>query len=145
VTHSWTLSGTKVYPLEESPSFLPRNKEVLFNKIGSPCTVVEGSFDEREYAKKQGWEPWSLEEIRDVLTGQKKSKRPNPLPNGQRRGHSAVPGIPLFPLLLWVIASVIDLLVDSWGTWIVAALHAAFAIVLVVSIVRDCCRLPEAG
>jgi len=46
--------------------------------MGSPCTVVEGSFTEREYAKEQGWEPWSLEEIRDVLTGNKKSKRPIP-------------------------------------------------------------------
>lgn len=50
----------------------------LLQRIGSLCTVVEASLTEREYAKEQGWEPWTLEDLRAVLTGQKKNPRPVP-------------------------------------------------------------------
>jgi len=65
----------------------------------------------------------------------------HPLPDGQRRGMSFVPVIPVFPLVFWGAAKLIDLVVDPWGTRIVASLHAAFAIILVTSIVPDSMHL----
>ncbi len=67
-----------------------------------------------------------------------------PLPNGQRRGTSPLPGILIFPLVLWGIAELIDLIVDPWGTIILGSLHAVFAMMLVVSIIRDVWRLRSA-
>jgi hypothetical protein len=64
-----------------------------------------------------------------------------PLPDGQRRGMSPAPVIPVFPLVLWGAAILIDLVVDPWGTIIVGSLHAVYAVILVVSIVRDWWRL----
>jgi hypothetical protein len=69
----------------------------------------------------------------------------HPLPNGQRRGMSAAPVIPVFPLALWGAAELIDLAVDPWGTIVIGSLHAAYAIVLVGSIVRDVWRLRLSG
>jgi hypothetical protein len=63
------------------------------------------------------------------------------LPGGHRRGISFVPVIPVFPLVFWGAAKLIDLVVDPWGTRIVASLHAVFAVILVASIVRDSMRL----
>jgi hypothetical protein len=65
----------------------------------------------------------------------------HPLPEGQRRGMSAAPVIPVFPLFLWGTARVIDLVLDPWGAVVIGWLHAVFAIVLLVSIVRDWRRL----
>jgi len=64
-----------------------------------------------------------------------------PLPDGQRSGMSPAPVIPIFPLVLWGVAILIDLVVDPWGTIIFGSLHAVFAAILVVSIVRDWRRL----
>jgi hypothetical protein len=64
-----------------------------------------------------------------------------PSPNGQRRGMSPAPVIPVFPLVLWGAAALIDLVVDPWGTIIFGSLHAVFAVILVVSIVHDLWRL----
>jgi hypothetical protein len=64
-----------------------------------------------------------------------------PLPDGQRPGVSIAPAIPVFPLVFWCAAKLIDLIANPWGTTVIAVLHAAFAVVLVLSIVRDCVRL----
>jgi hypothetical protein len=50
---------------------------------------------------------------------------------------SAIPVIPLFPLLLWGVAKIIDYLITPWGTIVVGAAHAVFGVVLSGSIVRD--------
>jgi hypothetical protein len=68
-----------------------------------------------------------------------------PLPDGQRRGVSPAPIIPLVPLVLWGAAMLIDLVVDPCGTMIVGSLHALFAVLLVGSIVRDWLRLRSQG
>jgi hypothetical protein len=65
-----------------------------------------------------------------------------PLANGQRRSMSPAPVIPVFPLFVWGVAKLIDLVVDPWGTVIIGSLHVIFMVTLVVSIVRDWKRLP---
>ena len=64
-----------------------------------------------------------------------------PASSGQQRGISLVPVIPVFPLVLWGAAELIDLVSNPWGTIVIAALHALCAVILVVSIVRDSMRL----
>jgi hypothetical protein len=54
---------------------------------------------------------------------------------------SPAPVIPIFPLVLWGAAALIDLAVDPWGTRIFGSLHAVFAVIFVVSIVHDLWRL----
>jgi hypothetical protein len=58
-------------------------------------------------------------------------------PEGQRGGVSILPDIPVFPVVLWGIAWLIDRAIDPWGTWAVAGAHGVFAACLVVSLVRD--------
>lgn len=70
--------------------------------------------------------------VRDVV---------EPLTDGNRRGMSVVPVIPLFPLLLWGIANLVDLGVAPWGTVLIGSLHVLFALALVISIARDWFRL----
>jgi hypothetical protein len=65
----------------------------------------------------------------------------NSIRNGDERGLSLVPVIPVFPLLFWGAAKLIDLIADPWGTILVLSFHAIFAVVLVVSIARDTMRL----
>ena len=65
----------------------------------------------------------------------------HPLPDGQRRGMSPAPVIPLFPAVLRGIAKLIDYFIPSWGTIVIGSLHAAFAGVLIASIVRSYWRL----
>jgi len=65
----------------------------------------------------------------------------HPLPGGQKRGVSIAPVIPIFPLALWAVAMLINRVVVPWGTLVVGSLHAVYAVILVVSIVRDCWRL----
>ena len=64
-----------------------------------------------------------------------------PLPDGQRRGTSIVPVIPLFPLVSWGIAKTIDAGFAPWGTIAIGSMHGAFALVLVGSVCRDALRL----
>ena len=64
-----------------------------------------------------------------------------PVPNGRPRGMSPAPVIPVFPLVLWGAAKLTDHYIDPWGTIIIGSLHAVYAVILVVSIVRDCVRL----
>jgi hypothetical protein len=65
----------------------------------------------------------------------------HPLPEVKRRGMSPAPVIPIFPLAFWGAAVLIDLVVDPWGTIVIGSLHAVYAVILTVSIVRDCIRL----
>ena len=83
------------------------------------------------------WCLWAVAATAQV--GVENARRP--LPNGQRRGMSPAPVIPVFPLVLWRAAAIINLVVDPWGTIIFGSLHAVFAVILVVSIVRDLWRL----
>jgi hypothetical protein len=64
-----------------------------------------------------------------------------PLPKGQRRGMSGVSVIPIFSLVFWGMAEIIDLFVDPWGTVVIGSIHIIYAIILVGSIIRDFCRL----
>ena len=67
----------------------------------------------------------------------------DPLPNGQPRGMSALPVIPLFPLLLWGLAKLIDHGIAPWGTVAIGSLHVLFALALSISIIRDWYRLRQ--
>ncbi len=68
----------------------------------------------------------------------------DPLPKGQRRGMSVLPVIPLYPLLFWMIAFVVDSACSPWGTTGIASIHLLFAVVLVGCIVGDGFRLKRA-
>ena len=68
----------------------------------------------------------------------------DPLPNGQRRGMSVLPVIPLYPIGLWGIGFLVDSVCSPWGTVGIACIHLLFAVVLVISIVRDWFRLARA-
>ena len=63
------------------------------------------------------------------------------LPEDKRGNVSITPVIPLCPLVFWGIAAVIDRWWSPWGSWSIAGLHAIFAIVLGVFIIRDSLRL----
>ncbi len=59
------------------------------------------------------------------------------IPKEQRGGVSILPVIPLNPLVLWGVAYLIDDVSNPWGTLIVGAGHGVFAVLLMISIVRD--------
>ena len=59
------------------------------------------------------------------------------VPAEQRRGVSVFPILPVFPLILWGFAWLIDRAAGSWGSVIVGAGHLVFAVYLTVSIVRN--------
>jgi hypothetical protein len=63
------------------------------------------------------------------------------IPDGQRRGVSLAPIIPIFPLGFWGAAMLADLVVGPWGMIVVGWLHAALGLVFIGSIVRDLWRL----
>lgn len=59
------------------------------------------------------------------------------IPEGQRGGVSILPVIPVFPVVLWVIAWLIDRAFSPWGTWAIGVAHGVFAAYMAVSLVRD--------
>jgi hypothetical protein len=59
------------------------------------------------------------------------------IPEGERRGVSILPGIPIFPLALWGVALLGDWLVAPWGTIAIAGLHLVLGIIWAVSLVRN--------
>jgi hypothetical protein len=65
------------------------------------------------------------------------------VPVGQRGGVSAVPGIPVFPLVFWGFAVVLDLFVSPWGIVIIGGFHLVFLVLLLVSIAKNwwCLRI----
>ena len=60
---------------------------------------------------------------------------------GERGGVSLLPVIPMFPLVFWGAALLVDVVVRPWGTAVVGWFHAALGLLFVVSIIRDCWRL----
>jgi hypothetical protein len=66
------------------------------------------------------------------------------VPKDQQGGVSILPVFPLFPLILFAVAKLTDLLVSPWGTAVIASLHALLALLLLISIVRDWYRLRSA-
>ena len=58
------------------------------------------------------------------------------IPEGRRGGASIFPGIPVFPLVFWGVAWIIDSVVSPWGSSIVGGAHVVFVVLLIVSIVR---------
>ena len=65
------------------------------------------------------------------------------IPEGESRGVSILPGIPLFPLAFWGIALFIDQFVEPWGTNVVAGIHLVLALVWLVSAIRNIRKLAE--
>ena len=59
------------------------------------------------------------------------------IPEGQRGGVSILPAIPVFPVVSWSIAWLMDRAVSPWGTWAVGVSHGVFAACLFISLVRD--------
>jgi hypothetical protein len=57
---------------------------------------------------------------------------------------SVLPVIPLFPLVFWAIAILMDRVVPPWGTTGIAGVHLLFAVILAGSIARDCLRMQRA-
>jgi hypothetical protein len=69
----------------------------------------------------------------------------HPLPDGGRRGFSPAPVIPVFPLVFWGLARLIDLFAAPWGSIVIASLHGMFAVVYGYSIVRCWMRYRSVG
>ncbi len=63
------------------------------------------------------------------------------VPEAERRGVSILPAIPLFPLVVWGVALLIDLAADPWGTRVVGGVHAAWLVVNAGLVLRDVLRL----
>ncbi len=63
------------------------------------------------------------------------------VPAEQRRGVSLFPILPVFPLILWGFAWLIDRAAGPWGSMIVGAGHLVFTVYLTVSIARNARRL----
>ena len=76
-----------------------------------------------------------------AVTGIRLKDALDPLPDGSRRGDSSCAMIPIPVMAFWGAAKFTDLFVDPWGTIVVASVHAAFAVALIASIVRDRWRL----
>jgi hypothetical protein len=53
----------------------------------------------------------------------------------------ALPVVPIFPLILWGIANLIDQRASPWGTDGIGVIHALFGLYFVVLLVRDGWRL----
>lgn len=66
-------------------------------------------------------------------------------PRNQRRGVSAAPAIPIFPLVFWSTALIVDLAFAPWGTLVIGWLHAALGVVFLVSITRNVWSLRSMG
>jgi hypothetical protein len=58
------------------------------------------------------------------------------LPQDKRGGVSLVPIIPLFALLFWGVAVVIDYFFAPWGTRIMSGLHIALAVIAIIFTIR---------
>jgi hypothetical protein len=65
----------------------------------------------------------------------------DPLPDGTHRGFTFMPIIPVFPLLAWGIAKLIDLMIMPWGTLVIGLLHAILGVVAIPAIVIYWMRL----
>ena len=59
------------------------------------------------------------------------------VPEGERHGVSLFPVIPVFPLVAWAIALLVDRFYAPWGTVSVASIHLVLVVVWGVSLFRD--------
>jgi hypothetical protein len=59
------------------------------------------------------------------------------IPEGERRQVSILPGIPIFPIVFWGLALLIDQFVDPWGTNVIAGIHLVLSLIWLVSVIRD--------
>ena len=66
--------------------------------------------------------------------------RHSPLPAGGRRSVSVMPNL-VMVLAAWGIATLLDLLAAPWGTFLVAAVHGAFTLCMLPSLLRSARRL----
>ena len=65
------------------------------------------------------------------------------VPAEQRHGVSLFPVIPLFPLVAWGVALLVDRFVSPWGTYSIVGFHLALGIVWSVSLFRNSRALKE--
>lgn len=65
----------------------------------------------------------------------------NNVPKDKRRGTSILPGFPLFPLIAWGAAVVVDRFIPPWGSWAFLGIHGVLLAVSLSIIVRDVLRL----
>jgi hypothetical protein len=63
------------------------------------------------------------------------------LSEGERRGVSIVPIIPVYPLAIWGFALLLDMVADPWGNWIIGSIHVLVSTIALTSIARDTWRL----
>ena len=63
------------------------------------------------------------------------------IPAKLRGGVSIFPVLPIMPLVLWVTALGIDLVLSPWGTRLIGSAHVGFAVLSAATIVRDVWRL----
>ncbi len=59
------------------------------------------------------------------------------IPEEERRGISVLPGFPLFPLMFWGIALIMDRFVGPWGTYLIGGVHLVLAIKWGAAVIRD--------
>src|SRR4051812_9410112 len=59
------------------------------------------------------------------------------IPIERRGGVSILPGFPLFPLVAWGLAALGDRFINPYGSMVIAALHGAFGLALLASVLRN--------
>jgi hypothetical protein len=65
----------------------------------------------------------------------------NNVPEDKRHRTSILPGFPLFPLIAWGVAVIIDHYYYPWGSWTFLGIHGALLVISLSIIVRDVLRL----
>ena len=83
------------------------------------------------------WFLWFVAEAAELAA----SEAARGVPENQREGVPLLPAVPLFPLLFWAIALLVDLFADPWGTVAVGSLHALLAVWFILSLARNWWRL----
>jgi len=59
------------------------------------------------------------------------------IPAEKRGGVSIMPIIPLFPLVFWGAACLVDVWFAPWGSLVIAGLHLVLALPMIFTVVRD--------
>jgi hypothetical protein len=65
----------------------------------------------------------------------------NHVPEDKRHKTSILPGFPLFPLIAWGVAVIIDHYYYPWGSWTFLGIHGALLVISLSIIIRDILRL----
>jgi hypothetical protein len=61
----------------------------------------------------------------------------NNVPKDKRRGTSILPGFPIFPLIAWGVALVVNYFIPPWGLWAFLGIHGILLAVSLCIIARD--------